>query len=332
MKKIKAHALKSGMNIGLVALSTPATRLKKEFRLRAYERILQHFGLNIIEASNFELSTGHTAGTAIERAQTLNRFFRDKNIHGIMSFWGGLNTNHILEHLDYDLIRRNPKVLIGYSDTTALLTAVQAKTGLITFNGPAVISFAKPQLLEQTELVFNELLFKAVKKFQYPISEKMTSNLWWENDHFEFQTNPGVQVLQHGLVEGTSVGGNMAVFLSLASTPYWPSIKNKILILEEDENESVGTIDRYLTQMRLMGIFAQIKGLVVGRLPAQTKVTPEIMKQLLKNALKGYSVPTIYEFDFGHTDPLSTIPIGAKMKLDTRKKALTLMENVVQSS
>ena len=275
------------------------------------------------------MSDGHAAGTAKERAKTLNQFFKDKNIHGIMSFWGGLNTNAVLEHIDYNLIQRNPKILVGYSDTTALLTAVQAKTGLITFNGPAVISFAKPQLLEHTEFIFKELLFNSVKNFKYPTSEKFTSNPWWEKDQFVFEKNPGVQVLQHGVVEGVTVGGNMAVFLSLAGTPYWPSIKNKILIIEEDENESIGTIDRYLTQMRLMGIFGQIRGLVVGRLPKQTQVSPEIMKQLLKNALKGYSIPTLYEFDFGHTDPISTIPIGAKVRVDTRQKTLMLLENVV---
>lgn len=330
MKKIKPNRIVKGQNLGIIALSTPAKNLKKEFRERAYKRIQEQLGLNIIEAPNLDITYGHSAGSIKERVKSLHDFFKRKDIHAIMSFWGGYNTHQILEYLDYDLIKNNPKILIGYSDTTTLLSAINHKTGLITFNGPAVISFAKPVIPNETTDCFKQLLIEAEKNYHYPISALYTDNKWWEEDKMVFEENSGLDIFQKGKAQGQIVGGNIGTLLLLAGTPYWPNMKNKILFVEDDEGENTNSIDRYFTQLRHMGVFDQINGLIIGRFPRCVGFKDhDSLKMILKDALKGYKFPVITEFDMGHTDPILTIPIGAKVQIDANKKSVTLLENVV---
>lgn len=330
MKKIKPSKLLPGQNLGIVALSTPAKSLKLEFRQRAYARIQELFGGNIIEAPNLDVQIGHAAGSIKDRVKSLHDFFKRKDIHGIMSFWGGFNTHQILEYLDYELIKNHPKILIGYSDSSSLLSAITHKTGLITFNGPAVITFAKPTVPAETSKCLIDLLFKGEKSYSYPVSKNFTDNQWWVEDKMEFSKNLGLQVFQKGVAEGVIVGGNVGTLLLLAGTPYWPSMKNKILFIEDDEGENTKTLDRYFTQLRQMGVFDQIAGLVVGRFSRCVGLSEtDSLNMILKDALKGYKIPVITEFDMGHTDPIMTIPLGAKVRIDANNKKITLLENVV---
>lgn len=304
--------------------------MKPESRKRAYDRIRDLFGVRIIEAPNLDQDLGHAAGPVNERVKSLHNFFKRKDIHGIMSFWGGFNTHQVLEYLDYDLIKKYPKILMGYSDTTTLLSAITHKTGLITFNAPAVITFAKPTLPEETTDCLKSLLITGEKKICYPVSKSFSDNQWFLKDEMEFSPNPGLQVFQKGQAEGDIVGGNIGTLLLLAGTPYWPSMKNRILFIEDDESETTRTIDRFFTQLRQMGVYEQIKGLVVGRFARCVGFTPnDSLHMILKDALKGYSFPVLTEFDMGHTDPLMTIPLGARVNIDANKKKITLLENVV---
>lgn len=331
MKTIRPNRLQSGQNLGVVALSTPAKNLKSEYRERAYKRIKDLFGLNVIEAPNIDLQTGHTAGTIKERVKSLHDFFRRKDIHGIMSFWGGFNTHQVLEYLDYDLIKNNPKVLIGYSDTTNLLSAITQKTGLITFNGPAIITFAKPTLPQETIECFRSLIKEDMTSYTYSISKEFSDNQWWTEDKMEFSPNPGLQCYKKGKAEGRIVGGNIGTLLLLAGTPYWPSMKGKILFVEDDEAENSKTLDRYFTQLRQIGVYDQISGMVVGRFPRCIGLNEkDSLKMILDNVLKGYKFPVITEFDMGHTDPLMTIPLGAKVSIDGNKKKISLLEVVTK--
>ncbi len=327
MRSIKPPLLQPGQTLGVVALSTPAKSLNSEFRMRAYQRLYDLFGLHIVEAKNIDLECGHTAGSIKERVNSLHRFFKQKNIHGIISFWGGFNTHQILEYLDFDLIKKNPKVLLGYSDTTTLLSAINAKTGLITFNGPAVITFAKPIIPKETSDCFREILMTKRTSLTYPSSKFYSDNSWWIEDKMEFSKNHGLQVFRKGKAEGQIVGGNIGTLLLLAGTPYWPSMHGKILFVEDDESENPKTLDRFFTQLRQMGVYSQIKGLVVGRFARSVDLSAnDSLHMILQDALRGFKFPVITEFDMGHTDPLLTIPIGARVKIDTAKKSITLLE------
>lgn len=331
MKIIKPNRLQSGQNLGVIALSTPAKNLKLEFRERAYVRIKEEFGLNIIEAPNLDLQTGHTAGTIKERVKSLHDFFKRKDIHGVMSFWGGFNTHQVLEYLDFDLIKRNPKVLIGYSDTTNLLAGITHKTGLITFNGPAIITFAKPTVPDETIECLRKLVMESETNYYYSASKKFSDNQWWVEDKMEFSSNPGLETYKKGKAEGRIVGGNIGTLLLLAATPYFPSMKEKILFIEDDEAENPMTLDRYFTKLRHMGVYDQINGMVVGRFPRCVGLNDQdSLKMILDNSLKGYKFPVITEFDMGHTDPIMTIPLGAKVSIDGNKKTISLLETVTK--
>jgi muramoyltetrapeptide carboxypeptidase len=143
----------------------------------------------------------------------------------------------------------------------------------------------------------------------------------------EFSHNPGMLAYRKGRVEGRIVGGNLGTLLLLAATPYWPSIKGKILFIEDDEAENTQTIDRYFTQLRQMGIYNQINGMVIGRFPRCVGFNEsDSLIMILDNALKGYVFPVLTDFDMGHTDPLMTIPLGAKVVIDANKKTITLLE------
>jgi muramoyltetrapeptide carboxypeptidase len=330
MKKIKPNRLLAGQNLGIFALSSSATRLKPESRKRAYDRIRDLFGVNIIEAPNLDTDLGHAAGSVKERVKSIHDFIRRKDIHGLLSFWGGFNTHQVLEYLDYDLIKAHPKILMGYSDTTTLLSAITHKTGLITFNGPAVITFAKPTIPNETIDCLKSLILDGEKSFCYPVSKYFSDNQWFLKDEMEFSPNPGLQVFQKGKAEGIIVGGNIGTLLLLAGTPYWPSMKGKILFIEDDESETTKTLDRFFTQLRHMGIYDQINGLVIGRFARCVGLTEtDSLNMILKDALKGYRFPVITEFDMGHTDPLMTVPIGARVEIDGNKKKITILETVV---
>lgn len=330
MRKIKPLRLIKGQNLGIVAFSSSAGKLKEEFRKRAYDRIQSAYGINPIEAPNIDKEVGHAAGSVKERVKALHDFFKRKDIHAIMSFWGGFNTHQILEYLDYDLIKARPKILIGYSDTTTLLSAINAKTGLITFNGPAVITFAKPVVPAETSDCFKSLLVNAEANYTFPVSKSFSDNQWFLKDEMEFSPNPGLRTYQKGKAEGVIVGGNIGTLLLLADTPYWPSMKGKILFVEDDEAENTRTLDRFFTQLRHMGVYDQIAGMVIGRFPRCVGLKEnDSLEMILDDALKGYKFPVITEFDMGHSDPIMTIPIGAKVKIDGTKKKVELLENVV---
>jgi muramoyltetrapeptide carboxypeptidase len=330
LKKIIPPRIQAGQNIGIVALSTPATKLKIEYRQRAYQKIKELLGVNIIEAPNIDMEMGHTAGSIKERVKSLHTFFKRKDIHAIMSFWGGFNTHQVLEYLDYELIKNNPKILIGYSDTTTLLSAITHKTGLITFNGPAVITFAKPSIPNETINSFLSLLVSGLKQYMYPVSEQYSDNQWWMEDKMNFVKNSGLKTFYPGKAQGEIVGGNMGTLLLLAGTSYWPNMKNKILFLEDDEAENSKTLDRYFTQFRQMGVFDKISGLVVGRFASCVGLNEnDSLHMILKDALKGYKIPVITEFDMGHTDPIHTIPIGAKAEIDAKKLEVKILQGVV---
>ena len=294
------------------------------------QKIQEIFGVNIIEAPNLDTTIGHAAGTIKERVKSLHNFFKRKDIHAIMSFWGGNNTHQILEYLDYDLIKNHPKILIGYSDTTSLLSAITHKTGLITFNGPAVITFAKPNIPTETVDCIKNILVDNKKNYIYPISKKFSDNKWWVEDKMNFTKNPGLNIFQRGQAKGAIVGGNIGTLLLLAGTPYWPSMKNKILFVEDDEIETTQTLDRFFTQLRHMGVYDQINGLVVGRFASCVGLhKTDNLEMILKDALRGYTFPVITEFDMGHTDPIMTIPLGALVQIDANKKTISLLENAV---
>ena len=287
----------------------------------------------MVEAPNCRKVHGHSAGTVQERVDTLHAFLRDTSIKGIIAFWGGFQTHQLLEYLDYDLIRKNPKPIIGYSDMTALQLGVFAKTGLVTFSGPCGITFGKPKTFEYSWKHFEKTLINPEVPFKLEHSNEYSDNEWWlrADKKVLIKKTSGWKTYQGGSAEGKLIGGNLGTMLLLHGTEYWHDFKNAILFVEEDEEEKPQTIDRLFTKMRQIGVFDQINGLVVGRFHSKVGFTSkDSFEMILKDALKGYDFPVLYNVDFGHTDPLVTLPIGIRCKIDAGKKEIIYLEAGVQ--
>lgn len=332
MKLLKPKALKQGDTLGIIACSTPITSSSQETIQRGYQ-YLRDRGFRLIEAPNCRKVTGHSAGSVPERAKAINSFFEDPKIHGLIAFWGGFQSHQLLEYLDYDLIRRNPKPFIGFSDTTALQIGIHHMTGLVCFSGPAVISFAKPEVPQFTWEHFENVLMSPRVPLRLRPSDQVSDNKWYLADEKRmiFRPNPGWKIYRKGRAEGRMIGGNLGTMLLLAGTDYWPSFRGKILVVEDDEAESPKTMDRMFTQLRQMGVYDQISGMVIGRFHSDVKFTKQdSLEMILDEALKGYRFPVMTGVDFGHTDPLITIPLGTECRLDTARSEISFLERAVK--
>ena len=332
MKTIRPPALKPGVTLGIVACSSPIHLSSEETIERAYKRLKER-GFNLVEAPNCRKLVGHSAGTIQERVKALHTFFRDRKISGILAYWGGFQSHQLLEYLNFDLIRKNPKPLIGFSDTTALQVGIYSQTGLITFSGPGGINYGKPIMPEFSWEHFEKVVMTPVVPFNLTSSQEYSDNPWYKepDKKMVFHPNPGWKVYRKGRARGPIVGGNLGTMLLLAGTKYWPKMRGKILFVEDDEAESPKTMDRMFTQLRQMGVYDEIVGMVIGRFHSDLKFTEnDSLEMILNDALKRYDFPVITGVDFGHTDPLATIPIGNRCEIDTKTPRITYIEAAVK--
>ncbi len=320
------HRLKEGDTIGLVAPSASASHIRKEVWQNGVKKLASK-GFHVKEGDHIFCRHGHASGTVKERADDLNGMFADDDVDMVMSVYGGFNSHQLLEHLDYQAIASSGKPFIGFSDVTSLNTAILSQAGLLNFSGPAFVTFCQPDLPRYTENCFDQMLIEGRDHVEIIPSELWAEDPWYRKPDMGprvWKENPGWEVIRKGSAEGPVIGGNTGTFLLLSGTRYWPDLEGAILFLEEDDEESPYTIDRYLTQLRHMGVFEQISGLVLGRSPSAVGFTPgDSLRMIVEEATKGYDLPIMAEADFAHTDPLITIPIGGRAVLDTRKPSLT---------
>ncbi len=320
--------LEPGATLGVIATSTPIDVAGDALVEVGFDRLRGH-GFELVEAANCRKRWGHTAGTIQERVDALHQFFVDPNIDGIISFWGGMQSHQLLEYLDFELVAANPKVLVGYSDLTALTNGITARTGLVTYSGPSVVTFAKPTQFEYSWRWFEEVLMNDGDELRFEASPVCSDNVWYERDDRAMleREAPGWRCYRKGIAEGPIMGGNFGTLLLLAATPYWPSMEGRILFVEEDEVESPATIDRMFVQARQMGVFDDIAGLVVGRFPASVGFSDDdSLAMILDDALRGYEFPVMVDVDFGHTDPRMTFPLGVGCRMDAQALTLALVE------
>ncbi|OPY34668.1 MAG: L,D-carboxypeptidase A [Methanomassiliicoccales archaeon PtaU1.Bin124] len=242
------------------------------------------------------------------------------------SVFGGYNSNHLLDLLDYKAIKRSRKVFCGYSDVTALNTAILTISGLVNFSGPALVTFCQPELPKYT---IDNFLAAVCSAEQHTVR---ASDLWAEDRWFqkpdlgprEWMANPGWTVLQEGTVDGETIGGNLNTLLALAGTDYWPEMHGRVLFIEEDDTGPAALMDRNLQQLRMMGVFDDISGLVVGRIPTRAGFDEkDRFEDAILAATSGYDMPIVTGVDLSHTDPLFTLPLGVGCRLDAQRKEIT---------
>jgi muramoyltetrapeptide carboxypeptidase len=295
---------------------------------------LNSIGLNVEIHPSCRGSYKGTSGPPSERAEVLMNAFSDNNVNGIMCFWAGWNCNDLLDYLDWTWIMENPKVFIGYSDTTILNITLYEKAGLVNFQGPAFINFTYEFLMPWEVEVFENVLMKQVPRYEItPSPTYIDDPYFYKHPEIPVQENqnPGWTILNEGTTKGRLIGGHLGTLLTLAGTEYWPNMEGKLLFLEEDEGGNPRQLRRQFRQLDHIGVLDEIKGLLIGRIPEITGTNNDLwIGSLVEDILEGRDYPIVAEMDFGHTNPLATIPIGVNAEISTRKKVLTFLETCIQ--
>ncbi len=334
IKKILPPRLDKSKLIGIIAPADPVAGICPEETIKRGYEYLKNKGFSVIEGRSVKLLTQkHTAGTALSRVEDIHDFVKREDVGCIMAFWGGFNTNQLLDKLDYDLIKANPKIFIGYSDVTALTTAITTKTGLVTFSGPGVISFAKPEPFEYTWNYFEKICIDPQENLIIEPSPSYADDLYFlreDDNHRIKKNNDGLKVFTSGKATGEIVAGNLQTLLILNGTEYLPDLTGKILFIEEDETSTPAHVDRFIYQCKQLGWFKKIAGLVIGRFTEQSSFSEkDSLEDILKEHLFEAKFPILYNVDFGHSDPLITIPNGGIATIDTENKRIMFQQSVM---
>lgn len=313
IKKIKPARLKPGEKIGLIA---PGGFIEEKELQESIDN-LKSLGFNPVPSDNILARYGYLGGADKQRSDDINTMFSRKDIAGIICARGGYGCTRILPMLDYDLIKNNPKVLCGYSDITALLYGIYAKTGLIGFHGPVGIS------------TFNKF---SVDFFSYVLVNPY--------DRLELISEPEspdikITTIRSGKAEGELVGGNLSLIVSVIGTPYDIDSTGKLIFIEET-NEEPYRIDRMLTQMIQAGKFKNAAGIILGTFNKcePNEKEPEFSRsfslfEVFEDRLFNLGIPVLYGLSFGHIKNKFTLPFGAKAELNSSNQSLTLLESAV---
>ena len=306
--------LKSGDEIRIVAPSRSLAIISKDTRIIGDARF-KELGLKLSFGKHVNEMDDFASSSIKSRVQDLHDAFNDKKIKAIISVIGGFNCNQLLRYLDYELIKNNPKILIGYSDTTALQNAIYAKTGLVTYSGPAYSTFGMKKGFEYTLDYFKRCLFSN-ELIEIKPSVEWSDDTWYKNQESrEFIKNKGFYVIN----KGTIIGANLCTLNLLQGTEYMPSLEDSVLFLEDDEESNPLLFDRDLQSLIHQPGFNKVKGIVIGRFQKVSKVDYNLITQIIKSKKELDKIPVIYDADFGHTSPMITFPIGGTVEINASK-------------
>ncbi len=313
MRFIKPERLRKGDVIGVIS---PASSPLDPGKLDSGVKYIERVGYRVEIGRNVGKVNGYLAGSDKERADDLNSMFKNKNVKAIICVRGGYGAFRILHWINYKLIRNNPKIFVGFSEITAIQTAILHKAGLITFAGPMVASDFANDVSSYTEDLFWRLLTsnKKLGRIKYPDQTKLSG-------------------ITKGSTTGRVLGGNLAVFNALIGTPYFPILKDRILLLE-DVAELPYKIDRMFNQLKMIKVFNKIKGLVLGRFvdcyehdPMKKTLT---LGEVMEDYLNELNIPVVYTFPHGHIKDKVTVPIGLNIKINATKGFVEYNEGAVK--
>ena len=301
---MRAERLKKGDTIGIIAPSEPITEEYKGYMKNSI-KIFEDMGFKIKLSKNIYKNTWGYSATQDEKASDINDMFLDKEVKAIISAVGGDNSFNCLGLIDYENIKRNPKIICGYSDATNYLNAIYTKTGLITYQHLEMIDLGR----------------KSKKDFEISQFKKTLI----DGTLGDIDKNSEYKTLQNGCVEGIIVGGNVPSMVTLLNTEYFPDLTDKILFLEVYASSTdFDLADRYIGILKYHGVFDKIKGLWIGHYHGDTEDTK--IEDVFMRHLKEYDFPIIKCDDFGHDCEKVVIPIGAKVRLDADNCKVIILE------
>jgi muramoyltetrapeptide carboxypeptidase len=314
---MKPPKLQAGSLIGLAAPASPVPSGKI---LKRGEDVLEEMGFRVRMGRHVRSRRNYLAGTDSDRAEDLNEMFADPQVEAVFCVRGGYGTARLLDRLDFDALRAHPKVLLGYSDITALQLAVYRRIGLVTFYGPMVTTEMAKTFLPETR----RRLLAALMQADPP------------QPLFAASQDSPPAVIHPGVAEGRLLGGCLSVLVTLLGSDYMPPLEGAVLFLE-DLDEEPYRLDRYLTQLRLCGALAHVSGVAVGRLincePRQDRaayIRSRGSLDVLRDRLGDAGVPVLAGLGFGHGRDQATLPQGAMVRLDADAGRLIFLESGVR--
>lgn len=295
-----AQKLKQGDEIRVIApsRSLAAVWVEKYEKALAY---LESQGFKVSFSKHSREMDEWNSSSIQSRVDDIHKAFLDDKVKAILTAIGGFNVNQILEHIDYDIIRQHPKILCGYSDITALLHAVYAKTGLVSYHGVHFSTFGFDLEAEYTQKAFFDCVMN--------------------NDNITIHPSQAAKkytIIQQGTCEGTIIGGNLCTLNLLQGTQFMPQTDDVVLFLEDDNitgNYFVYEFDRNFQSLLQAYGTDKIKGVVFGRFDDSCKMNADVIRSIIADKLPK-DIPVVYGADFGHVFPMITFPIGGKVRVE----------------
>ncbi len=314
---LKPPRLKPGATVGVIS-PAGATFVKEE--LDIVLDAVRGLGLVPKLAPHVSDRYGYLAGTDRDRAADINQFFQEAQVAALLPIRGGWGCSRILPYLDYEVIRRNPKIIIGFSDITALILGINARTQLVTFHGPHGLTSWRTS---QTES-FRRVLFAGEL---VTIANSKDSD---DSDRL-MQVKNRIQTITPGVAKGKLIGGNLSVLSGIVGSPYLPNMTGAILFLE-DTGENIYRLDRLMTHLKIAGVLDNLAGFIFGQCPG---CTPDAdygsltLEEVVWGHIQPLKIPAYYGAAIGHVENIVTLPIGLEVEIDATKGSIRMLESAV---
>lgn len=322
MKIIIPPKLQKGDKIGIVSPSSSIQSRKKLF-LKSAEKLEEALGVKAVWGKHAFGRHFYSSGTAKERLEDIHKMIADPEIRAVYFSIGGSTAIDLLDGLDYELIRNNPKIINGFSDATTIMNAVYAKTGLVVFLSVSLDKFGKYKM-NYTEDWMKKAWFEGQVG-------KLVPNSNWRDLKNTPNEYSGWLSIKKGKTKGRIIGGSNKSFIQLLHTPYQPKLENSILVFESNKMNK-RQIHRALMQLRIHGVYKKISGLLMGYCYGSDNPKVEGNERKIKNLVlevtRGYDFPIMQIGEFGHNVENIVLPIGAKMKMDADKLELEIEGSV----
>jgi muramoyltetrapeptide carboxypeptidase LdcA involved in peptidoglycan recycling len=301
-------------------------------------RQLERLGFRVKLGRRALHASGFVSDSPENRASDVHEMFCDPEVRLIVAAIGGDHSCHLLPLLDFELMRQHPTLFMGFSDVTVLNIAIWKETGLVTFNGPALLTdFAEyPEMFDYTRLSFLRTVTQPA-----PVGP-VTPSAWWTEEFLDWheqqdRTRPRVQQpsdgwtwLKPGFAEGVLVGGCLESLEHLRGTRFWPDWRGCLLFIETSEGApSPAAVDGTLMDYDNMDVLRSISGLLVGRPMRYTAQQRQELRDVVRNRTRAFDFPVVMDMDFGHTAPQFTLPIGCLARIDTTSQTFEILESAV---
>ncbi|UTE76726.1 S66 peptidase family protein [Rossellomorea sp. KS-H15a] len=325
------NKLNPGDKVGIFTPSSPATVTARKRYERA-KSFLESKGLCIVEGNLTGKTEGYRSGTPKERANELNELLRDPEIKMVMSTIGGTNSNSLLPYIDYEAFIRNPKIVVGYSDATAILLALYHKTNITTYYGPALIpSFGEfePLVNDTYQYFVNYFMTESSLPYEVPMPT------YWSDEPVNWLDKTKEKTLfrnewitrNTGVAEGRLIGGNVNAMYGFIGTDFFPPIKKGDVLLIEDCAKDASIVEKNFAMLKMHGIFEKVSGIILGKHEGYGDLgTGKKPIDILMEQLDDKEIPVLAEFDTCHTHPMHPLAIGRKVKVDTKAKSVQCIE------